>query len=103
MYTNEVGCSMIQIISAFAQVKVEDIDRIDLLNLVVVYDGQKKYNFRNNTDYQIGKYVKIETGISYDYKITDVPTYGIGYGLQDMWIYHEWLPCAYQLDFGYYG
>lgn len=53
----------------------------------VVYDGQKKYNFRNNTDYQIGKYVKIETGISYDYKVTDVPTYGIGYGLQDMWIF----------------
>lgn len=53
----------------------------------VAYDGQKKYNFRNNTDYQMGKYVKLETGLSYDYKITDVPTYGIGYGLQDMWIF----------------
>lgn len=53
----------------------------------VVYDGQKKYNFRNNTDYNIGKYVKLETGLSYDYKQVDVPTYGIGYGLQDMWIF----------------
>lgn len=53
----------------------------------VVYDGQKKYNFRNNTDYQMGKYVKLETNLSYDYKKTDVPTYGIGYGLQDMWIF----------------
>lgn len=53
----------------------------------VEYDGQKKYNFRNNTDYNIGKYVKLETGVSYDYKIADVPTYGIGYGLQDMWIF----------------
>lgn len=53
----------------------------------VVYDGQKKYNFRNNTDFQIGKYVKLETNLSYDYKKTDVPTYGIGYGLQDMWIF----------------
>ena len=53
----------------------------------VAYDGQKKYNFRNNTDYQMGKYVKFETGMSYDYKITDVPTYGIGYGLQDFWIF----------------
>ena len=53
----------------------------------VAYDGQKKYNFRNNTDYQVGKYVKFETGMSYDYKITDVPTYGIGYGLQDFWIF----------------
>lgn len=53
----------------------------------VTYDGQKKYNFRNNTDYQVGKYVKLETGMSYDYKITDTPTYGIGYGLQDFWIF----------------
>ena len=53
----------------------------------VVYDGQKKYNFRTNTDYNVGKYVKIETGVSYDYKYTDVPTYGIGYGLQDMYIF----------------
>lgn len=53
----------------------------------VVYDGQKKYNFRNNIDYKINDYVKLETGISYDYKNTDVPTYGIGYGLQDMWIF----------------
>lgn len=52
-----------------------------------VYDGQKKYNFRNNTDYKINDYVKLETSISYDYKNTDVPTYGIGYGLQDMWIF----------------
>ena len=53
----------------------------------VTYDGQKKYNFRNNIDYQLGKYIKIETGVSYDNKVTDVPTYGIGYGLQDMWIF----------------
>ncbi len=53
----------------------------------VVYDGQKKYNFRNNTDFQIGKYVKLETGISFDYKKSDVPTYGIGYGLQDFYVF----------------
>lgn len=53
----------------------------------VVYDGQKKYNFRNNTDYQLGKYVKIETGVSYDYKFENTPLYGIGYGLQDFWIF----------------
>lgn len=53
----------------------------------VIYDGQKKYNFRNNTDYQFGKYVKLETGVSYDYKKADVPTYGIGYGLQDFYVF----------------
>lgn len=52
-----------------------------------VYDGQKKYNFRNNTDFGVGKYIKVETNVSYDYKKTDVPTYGVGYGLQDMWIF----------------
>ena len=52
-----------------------------------VYDGQKKYNFRNNTDFKLGDFVKVETGLSYDMKYADVPTYGIGYGLQDMWIF----------------
>lgn len=53
----------------------------------VVYDGQKKYNFRNNTDFQIGKFVKLETGISYDYKYENTPSYGIGYGLQDFYVF----------------
>ncbi len=53
----------------------------------VTYDGQKKYNFRNNTDFTLGKYVKIETGISYDNKYSNTPTYGVGMGLQDMWIF----------------
>ncbi len=52
-----------------------------------VYDGQRKYNFRNNTDYMLGKYVKIETGVSYEMKNQSEPTYGIGYGLQDMYIF----------------
>lgn len=51
------------------------------------FDGQQKYNFRNNTDFNIGKYVKLETGVSYDAKTTDVPTYGIGYGLQDFYVF----------------
>ena len=53
----------------------------------VVYDGQQKYNFRNNTDYQLGKYVKLETGVSYDYKYENTPSYGVGYGLQDFYVF----------------
>lgn len=52
-----------------------------------VFDGQRKYNFRNNSDFQLGKYVKLETGVSYDTKKTDVPTYGIGFGLQDFYVF----------------
>lgn len=53
----------------------------------VVYDGQRKYNFRNNTDFQLGKFVKVETGVSYDYKDQNTPSYGVGYGLQDFWVF----------------
>ncbi|MGI6224522.1 MAG: SusC/RagA family TonB-linked outer membrane protein [Prevotella sp.] len=53
----------------------------------ITFDGQRKYNFRNNTDFNLGKYVKVETAMSYDTKKTDVPTYGIGYGLQDFYVF----------------
>lgn len=51
------------------------------------FDGQNKYNFRNNTDFQLGKYVKVETGTSYEAKFADEPTYGIGFGLQDFYVF----------------
>ena len=53
----------------------------------VTYDGQKKYNFRNNTDFQLGKFVKLQTNVAYDYRVKDTPSYGIGYGLQDFYIF----------------
>lgn len=53
----------------------------------VTYDGQRKYNFRNNSDFNLGKYVSIQTNISYDDRYTNTPTYGVGMGLQDMWIF----------------
>jgi len=53
----------------------------------VTFDGQKKYNFRNNTDYNLGDFIKIQTGVSYNTTKVDTPTYGIGYGLQDFWIF----------------
>ncbi len=51
------------------------------------YDGQKKYNLRNNTDFQINRYVKLSTDLSYDYRIQDTPSYGVGYGLQDFYVF----------------
>lgn len=64
----------------------------------VVYDGQRKYNFRNNTDYILGKYVKIETGVSYEMKNQSEPTYGIGFGLQDPYMF----PMLTKSGNGYY-
>ncbi len=53
----------------------------------VTYDGQKKYNFRNNTDFKLGDYVKLATNIAYDNRYKNVPSKGIGFGLQDFYIF----------------
>ncbi|HJD10596.1 MAG TPA: TonB-dependent receptor [Candidatus Phocaeicola caecigallinarum] len=53
----------------------------------VVYDGQKKYNFRTNLDYKINDIIKTEFNVSYDKRTTSSPTQGIGEGLQDMYIF----------------
>lgn len=53
----------------------------------VTYDGQRKYNFRNNTDFKFNKYVKLSTNVAYDYREQDTPSYGIGYGLQDFYVF----------------
>ncbi|WP_300813496.1 TonB-dependent receptor [uncultured Bacteroides sp.] len=53
----------------------------------VVYDGQKKYNFRTNLDYQFNDMVKTEFNVSYDKRHTSSPQQGIGQGLQDMYIF----------------
>lgn len=53
----------------------------------VTYDGQKKYNFRNNTDFKLGDYVKLATNIAYDNRYKNVPSKGIGFGLQDFYVF----------------
>ncbi|SHG40705.1 SusC/RagA family TonB-linked outer membrane protein [Dysgonomonas macrotermitis] len=53
----------------------------------VVYDGQKKYNFRTNLDYTINDWVKTEFNVAYDKRVTSTPTQGVGQGLQDMYLF----------------
>ena len=53
----------------------------------VAYDGQKKYNFRTNLDYQINDIFKTEFNVSYDNRKTSSPQQGIGHGLQDMYLF----------------
>lgn len=53
----------------------------------VVYDGQKKYNFRTNLDYKINDLIKTEFNLSYDKRQTSSPQQGVGYGLQDMYLF----------------
>lgn len=53
----------------------------------LVYDGQKKYNFRTNVDYKVNDWIKTEFNMSYDKRVTDTPTQGIGQGIQDFYIF----------------
>ena len=53
----------------------------------VAYDGQKKYNFRTNLDYQINDIFKTEFNVSYDNRKTSSPQQGVGHGLQDMYLF----------------
>lgn len=53
----------------------------------VAYDGQKKYNFRTNVDYNVNDFIKTEFNISYDRRITSVPTQGVGTGVDQPWIF----------------
>lgn len=55
--------------------------------LDLVYDGQKKYNFRTNVDYDIHKYVKTEFNISYDKRNVSTPQQGVGHGVQDFYVF----------------
>ena len=52
-----------------------------------VYDGAKKYNFRTNVTYKVSDIVKTEFNISYDNRIVDEPTLGVGETINDMNIF----------------
>ncbi|WP_434035573.1 SusC/RagA family TonB-linked outer membrane protein [Formosa sp. 4Alg 33] len=53
-----------------------------------VYDGQKRYNFRTNLTYDVSDMISTDFIVSYDNRTTDVPTQGIGGGVQDA----SWFP-----------
>jgi len=76
---------------------VDDRSLID-----VVYDGQKKYNFRTNVDYAFNDFIKTEFNVSYDRRINSTPTQGIGDGIQDFYIFPLYNPYGQFYDtFGY--
>ena len=53
----------------------------------VALDGTEKYTFRTNVDYSVNKWVKAEVNVSYDKRLVSTPTDGVGYGVQDMFIF----------------
>lgn len=55
--------------------------------LDVVYDGQKKYNFRTNIDYKVNNWIKTSLNSSYDKRTVSSPINGIGHGIQDFYVF----------------
>lgn len=64
----------------------------------IVYDGQKKYNFRTNVDYKLNEYVKTEFNVSYDKRNVSTPQQGIGHGIQDFYIFPLYNPYGQYYD-----
>ncbi len=58
----------------------------------VVYDGQKKYNFRTNADYKVNDWIKTEFNVSYDKRRVSTPTQGVGHGVQDFYLFPLYNP-----------
>ncbi len=63
-----------------------------------VYDGAKKYNFRTNVTYQINDIVSTEAVISYDNRLVNEPTQGVGHGVQDMYLFPLYNPQGQYYD-----
>ncbi|MFB9056178.1 SusC/RagA family TonB-linked outer membrane protein [Mariniflexile ostreae] len=63
-----------------------------------VYDGAKKYNFRTNLTYKISDLIKTEFNISYDNRIVDEPTLGVGESINDMNIFPLYNPQGQYYD-----
>lgn len=55
--------------------------------IAFVYDGAKRYNVRTNLTYKISDQIKTEMNVSYDNRIVDEPTLGVGETLSDMNIF----------------
>ncbi len=53
----------------------------------IAYDGAKKYSFRTNVGYKINDIVSTDFSISFDNRTTDVPTQGIGTGIDNPWMF----------------
>lgn len=55
--------------------------------LTAAFDGQTKYNFRSNIDFNLGKYVTLGFNVSYDSRTTKTPNQGVGEGIQDFYVF----------------
>ncbi|WP_044237175.1 SusC/RagA family TonB-linked outer membrane protein [Flexithrix dorotheae] len=63
-----------------------------------VYDGAKRFNFRTNLGYDISDALRAEFNVSYDDRLIDGPTQGVGEGVQDMYLFPLYNPQGQYYD-----
>nr|WKN34556.1 TonB-dependent receptor [Tunicatimonas sp. TK19036] len=63
-----------------------------------VYDGAKRFNFRTNLSYQMNEMLGADFSVSYDDRLIDAPTQGVGEGVQDMYIFPLYNPLGQYYD-----
>lgn len=63
-----------------------------------VYDGAERFNFRTNLSYQMSELLSTDLSISYDNRLIDSPTQGVGHGVQDMYIFPLYNPLGQYYD-----
>ncbi|MDW7691166.1 TonB-dependent receptor [Flammeovirgaceae bacterium SG7u.111] len=63
-----------------------------------VYDGAKRFNFRTNLSYDINELLSTDFTVSYDNRLIDSPTQGVGHGVQDMYIFPMYNPQGQYYD-----
>jgi TonB-linked SusC/RagA family outer membrane protein len=70
--------------------------------LKTAYDGEKKFTTRFNYDYNISDRVKLETGVSFDNRLTQSPRNGVGNGYFDAPIFPTYNKLGqYYDDYGF--
>ncbi|WP_208796452.1 SusC/RagA family TonB-linked outer membrane protein [Flavobacterium fluviatile] len=66
--------------------------------IAFVYDGAKKINFRTNLNYKISDVISTDFIVSYDNRLVDEPTQGVGHGIQDMYLFPLYNPQGQYYD-----
>ncbi len=63
-----------------------------------VYDGAKRFNFRTNLSYQMNDLLSADFSVSYDNRLIEGPTQGVGEGVQDMYLFPMYNPQGQYYD-----
>ncbi len=90
-FTVSGGSDKIKVMTSLGYAKDRSLIKVAL-------DGTEKYTFRTNVDYKMNNWAKAEVNVSYDKRLVSTPTDGVGYGVQDMFIFPLYNPLGQFYD-----